>query len=88
MDPVSAVLALVSLIFILAESVNHFQKTPPEEDEIASWALLQILYFILGVVYFLVPSYIGYWMFNEYGLYVGWLIGFRIWWAQFDDGTD
>ena len=87
-DPISATLVLASFIFILAESANHFQKTPPEEGDLASWIFRQTLFFIIGVVCFLVPAYIGNWMFDKYGFYVGWLVGVRLWWAQFDDGTD
>ena len=90
-DPISAALVLVALIFTLAETVNHFQKTPPDEEdshELASWVFLQTLFFIRGVTIFFVPAYIGYWMFDRFGFYVGWLVGFRLWWTQFDDGTD
>ena len=90
-DLISAALVLVTFIFILAESVNHYQKTPPDAEdshELASWVFLQTLFFIRGVAIFFVPAYIGYWMFDRFGFYVGWLVGLRLWWTQFDDGTD
>ena len=87
-DLISAVLVLFVFIFVLAESVHHFQKNPPDEEELAPWISFHAFRFIIGSAYFLVPAFIGDVIFDEIGFFVGWLVGFRLWWNQFDDGSE
>jgi len=73
MDPVLAILIVAGLVYIIAESVNEFQKDPElQGDDIVPYIGGVATATILGVGLVLVPAYIGEWFFGT----LGWISGF------------
>ena len=73
MDPVLAILIVAGLVYIIAESVNEFQKDPElQGDDIVPYMGGVATATILGVGLVLVPAYIGEWFFGT----LGWISGF------------
>jgi len=79
-DAFTVILILGVLIYITAETVNHFQNNPVPEGEVLSTIIGMSFVLLLALAFFFVPMFIGERLFGEGGGCCGWVLGVFISW--------
>ena len=69
----------IGVLFIIAESVNEYQKNPPPEGGFGALILGGVMGMAIGAGTILVPAYVGEWFFGIGGWFVGFVFGIIAW---------
>jgi len=78
-DPVLLIFIGIGVLFIIAESVNEYQKNPPPEGGLGALILGGVMGMAIGAGTILVPAYVGEWFFGIGGWFVGFVFGIIAW---------
>ena len=69
----------IGVLFVIAESVNEYQKNPPPEGGLGALILGGVMGMAIGAGTILVPAYVGEWFFGIGGWFVGFVFGIIAW---------